>query len=268
MLEQIENFSINWIKGSKEAEAEAAMRGAPFWRARSRRSRRRRASSQHMKRGDELPSGVLEMVKVYIATKRHLSVGDKMAGRHGNKGVISRILPAEDMPFLADGTPVDLVLNPLGVPSRMNVGQIFETHLGWACKCSASRRSRPSSTARREEEIDAIDEANEHHDSTPWRRGRTDCGKHASTAARSSSTAAPASRSSRTSRWGSCTCSSCTTSSTTRSTPCDRAVLAHHAAAAGRQGALRRPALRRDGSLGPRGLRRRLHPAGAADGEE
>jgi DNA-directed RNA polymerase subunit beta len=86
----------------------------------------------HMKRGDELPSGVLEMVKVYVATKRTLSVGDKMAGRHGNKGVIARVLPVEDMPFLADGTPVDLCLNPLGVPSRMNVGQILETHLGWA----------------------------------------------------------------------------------------------------------------------------------------
>jgi DNA-directed RNA polymerase subunit beta len=85
-----------------------------------------------LSRGDELPTGVLEMVKVYVATKRRISVGDKMAGRHGNKGVISKILPAEDMPFLADGTPVDIVLNPLGVPSRMNVGQILETHLGWA----------------------------------------------------------------------------------------------------------------------------------------
>ena len=74
------------------------------------------------------------MVKVFVAVKRKLQPGDKMAGRHGNKGVISRILPAEDMPFLADGTPVDLVLNPLGVPSRMNVGQIFETHLGWAAR--------------------------------------------------------------------------------------------------------------------------------------
>jgi len=77
---------------------------------------------------------VLKMVKVFVAVKRKLQPGDKMAGRHGNKGVISRILPIEDMPFLADGTPVDLVLNPLGVPSRMNVGQIFETHLGWAAR--------------------------------------------------------------------------------------------------------------------------------------
>ena len=89
---------------------------------------------EKLERGDELPPGVLKMVKVFVAVKRKLQPGDKMAGRHGNKGVISRILPAEDMPFLADGTPVDLVLNPLGVPSRMNVGQLFETHLGWAAR--------------------------------------------------------------------------------------------------------------------------------------
>jgi DNA-directed RNA polymerase subunit beta len=89
---------------------------------------------EKLERGDELAPGVLKMVKVFVAVKRKLQPGDKMAGRHGNKGVISRILPAEDMPFLADGTPVDLVLNPLGVPSRMNVGQIFETHLGFAAR--------------------------------------------------------------------------------------------------------------------------------------
>jgi len=87
-----------------------------------------------LRKGDELPPGVFKMVKVYLAIKRKLSVGDKMAGRHGNKGVISRILPEEDMPYMADGTPVDIVLNPLGVPSRMNVGQILETHLGWAAR--------------------------------------------------------------------------------------------------------------------------------------
>ncbi len=87
-----------------------------------------------MRKGDELPPGVLKMVKVYIAMKRKLSVGDKMAGRHGNKGVISRIVPEEDMPYLSDGTAVDIVLNPLGVPSRMNVGQIMETHIGWASR--------------------------------------------------------------------------------------------------------------------------------------
>jgi DNA-directed RNA polymerase subunit beta len=87
-----------------------------------------------LKKGDELPPGVIKLVKVYIAIKRKLSVGDKMAGRHGNKGVLSRVLPEEDMPYFEDGTPVDIVLNPLGVPSRMNVGQILETHLGWAAK--------------------------------------------------------------------------------------------------------------------------------------
>ncbi len=87
-----------------------------------------------LKKGDEMPPGVIKMVKVYVAMKRKLAVGDKMAGRHGNKGVVSRILPEEDMPFFEDGTPVDLVLNPLGVPSRMNVGQIMETHLGWASR--------------------------------------------------------------------------------------------------------------------------------------
>jgi DNA-directed RNA polymerase subunit beta len=89
---------------------------------------------EKLKKGDELPPGVIKLVKVYIAMKRKLSIGDKMAGRHGNKGVIARVVPEEDMPYLPDGTPVEIVLNPLGVPSRMNVGQILETHLGWASK--------------------------------------------------------------------------------------------------------------------------------------
>ena len=89
---------------------------------------------ERVQRGDDLPPGVIKMVKVYVAVKRKLSVGDKMAGRHGNKGVVSRVLPEEDMPYLPDGTPVEMVLNPLGVPSRMNVGQILETHLGWAAR--------------------------------------------------------------------------------------------------------------------------------------
>ncbi len=85
-------------------------------------------------RGAELPPGVVQLVKVSISTKRVLSVGDKMAGRHGNKGVVAKVVPIEDMPYLPDGTPLDIILNPLGVPSRMNVGQILETHLGWAAK--------------------------------------------------------------------------------------------------------------------------------------
>ena len=94
--------------------------------------------------GDDLAPGVLKMVKVYLAVKRRIQPGDKMAGRHGNKGVISTIVPVEDMPYLDDGTPVDIVLNPLGVPSRMNVGQVLETHLGWAAKGSARRSTRCS----------------------------------------------------------------------------------------------------------------------------
>ncbi len=116
-----------------------------------------------MKRGDELPSGVLEMVKVYIATKRHLSVGDKMAGRHGNKGVIARIVPEEDMPFMEDGTSVEVMLNPLGVPSRMNVGQILETHLGWAAKVLGFQAVTPVFDGATEDEVHhAVDEANKH----------------------------------------------------------------------------------------------------------
>jgi DNA-directed RNA polymerase subunit beta len=106
-----------------------------------------------LKRGDELPSGVQQMVKVYVATKRQISVGDKMAGRHGNKGVISKILPEEDMPFLDDGTPVDILLNPLGVPSRMNVGQILETHLGWAAAKLGFKSITPVFDGASEEEI-------------------------------------------------------------------------------------------------------------------
>ncbi|HID70135.1 MAG TPA: DNA-directed RNA polymerase subunit beta [Desulfobacterales bacterium] len=107
---------------------------------------------ERMKKGDDLPPGVVKMVKVYVATKRKLSVGDKMAGRHGNKGVVSRLLPEEDMPFFADGTTVDIVLNPLGVPSRMNVGQVLEVHLGFAAK----RIGKQLSDLAIAEEIDAI----------------------------------------------------------------------------------------------------------------
>jgi DNA-directed RNA polymerase subunit beta len=113
-----------------------------------------------MKRGDELRSGVLQMVKVYIATKRVISVGDKMAGRHGNKGVISKVLPVEDMPFLPDGTPLQIMLNPLGVPSRMNVGQILETHLGWAGAMSGFQAITPVFDGATETDVnDALESA-------------------------------------------------------------------------------------------------------------
>ena len=103
-----------------------------------------------LQKGDELPPGVIKLVKVYVAMKRKLQVGDKMAGRHGNKGVISRILREEDMPYLPDGTPVEIVLNPLGVPSRMNVGQILETHLGWAGKVLGLKFATPVFDGARE----------------------------------------------------------------------------------------------------------------------
>ncbi len=110
---------------------------------------------ERLKKGDELPPGVIKMVKVYVAIKRKLQVGDKFAGRHGNKGVVSKVLPVEDMPYLADGTPVDMVLNPLGVPSRMNIGQILEVHLGWAAhnlgkQLSAYIQNWDSSSARKD----------------------------------------------------------------------------------------------------------------------
>ncbi|HBS58750.1 MAG TPA: DNA-directed RNA polymerase subunit beta, partial [Firmicutes bacterium] len=103
--------------------------------------------------GDELAPGVNQLVRVYIAQKRKISEGDKMAGRHGNKGVVSRILPEEDMPFLPDGTPIQIVLNPLGVPSRMNIGQILETHLGWAAKTLGIHIATPVFDGAREEEV-------------------------------------------------------------------------------------------------------------------
>ena len=103
--------------------------------------------------GEGVEAGIVKSVKVYIASKRKLSVGDKMAGRHGNKGVVAKIVKEEDMPFLADGTPVDIVLNPLGVPSRMNVGQVLETHLGWAAKLLGLKFATPVFDGIKEKDI-------------------------------------------------------------------------------------------------------------------
>jgi DNA-directed RNA polymerase subunit beta len=135
MLDELERFE--WFKfavadDSRQAQIEAVK--TQYDEAVAVIDAKFHDRKEKLERGDELAPGVLKMVKVFVAVKRKLQPGDKMAGRHGNKGVISRILPAEDMPFLEDGTPVDLVLNPLGVPSRMNVGQIFETHLGFAAR--------------------------------------------------------------------------------------------------------------------------------------
>ncbi len=237
------------------------------WSARSSRTSRSRRELvkllfgekiSRLKKGDELPPGVIKMVKVYVAIKRKLPVGDKMAGRHGNKGVVSRVLPEEDMPYLEDGTPVDIVLNPLGVPSRMNVGQILETHLGWAARNvglaapgDAREELRPGRAAQEAQGGLRRRRAHRHAGSSstscPTRSSPTlapklQRGIHVATpvfdgareeeirssmaeagcrppARRSSSTAAPASPSTRTSPWASCTCSSCTTWSTRRSTP-------------------------------------------------
>ena len=132
-LEYVKIGSIK-IKDNKELEEEVGRREHIFEDQLQELNYEYDREIDKIKRGDELPPGVIKKIKVYVASKRKLSVGDKMAGRHGNKGVIAKILPEEDMPFMPDGTPVEIVLNPLGVPSRMNVGQILETHLGWAAK--------------------------------------------------------------------------------------------------------------------------------------
>jgi DNA-directed RNA polymerase subunit beta len=165
VTEQIDNFTEKWIKGSKEIRAEAITIRSQFWPRINivREEKERRLA--HMKRGDELQSGVLEMVKVYLANKRQISVGDKMAGRHGNKGVVARIVPQADMPFLEDGTAVDILLNPLGVPSRMNVGQLLELHMGWAAKVLGFQCVTPVFDGASEHDVlGCIDEANDHVD--------------------------------------------------------------------------------------------------------
>ncbi len=254
------------------------------------------AKVERLKEGDELAPGVIKMIKVFVAIKRRLQVGDKMAGRHGNKGVLSRILPEEDMPCLADGTPVDIVLNPLGVPSRMNVGQILETHLGWAARelghkieedlrrlASAPRSSRSgsrkSTPRRRATSL-----------STSWpsadifklaakalaRRARGVAGVRRR-ARRGNIPAAQARRSARV-RTGYAVRRTHrvavraagdrrrhvhdeAASPGRRQDPraLDRSVQPGYAAAAGRQGSVRRPAAGRNGSVGAGGLRRGLH---------
>jgi DNA-directed RNA polymerase subunit beta len=143
------------IKGKRQQEESTEVLRALFSQVEQLENEKDKRINQ-LTRGEELPTGVLEMVKVYVATRRNLSVGDKMAGRHGNKGVIARILPEEDMPFLEDGTPVDIVLNPLGVPSRMNVGQILETHLGWACQRLGLRAICPPFDGPKESQIEDL----------------------------------------------------------------------------------------------------------------
>jgi DNA-directed RNA polymerase subunit beta len=162
ILEQIDGFSDKWIKGSKDTKAKATKVQEQYWPRIAALQKECERKLKHMKRGDELPSGVLEKVVVYLANKRPISVGDKMAGRHGNKGVIARIVPEEDMPFMDDGTPVDILLNPLGVPSRMNVGQLLELHLGWAAKVLGFQAVTPVFDGATEQEVlGAIQESND-----------------------------------------------------------------------------------------------------------
>lgn len=157
IYEQVENFSIKWIKpASMRDEVQKIVE--KFWVKITELQEEKEQRIKNLKHGDELPSGVLEMVKVYVAIKRTLSIGDKMAGRHGNKGVIAKIMPVEDMPFLEDGTPLDVLLNPLGVPSRMNVGQILETHLGWAAKVLGFRAVTPVFAGATEDDVQVVTE--------------------------------------------------------------------------------------------------------------
>jgi len=161
IYEQIENFDITWVKPAR-LRPEVQKIVDKYWPKLEELQEEKARRLERMRHGDELPSGVLEMVKIYVATKRTLSIGDKIAGRHGNKGVIAKIMPEEDMPFLEDGTPVEICLNPLGVPSRMNVGQILETHLGWAAKVLGFNAVTPVFDGATEDQIcQAIAEANE-----------------------------------------------------------------------------------------------------------
>ena len=161
IYEQIENFDIKWVKPAAVRD-DVQKIVDKFWAKITEAQEEKKRRIERLKHGDELPSGVLQMAKVYVAIKRTLSIGDKMAGRHGNKGVIAKIMPEEDMPFLEDGTPLDILLNPLGVPSRMNVGQILETHLGWVAKVLGFNAVTPVFDGATEEDIQNLtEEANQ-----------------------------------------------------------------------------------------------------------
>ena len=205
-----------------------------------------------LRRGDDLPPGVIKMVKVYVAVKRKLSVGDKMAGRHGNKGVVSRILPEEDMPYLPDGSPVEIVLNPLGVPSRMNVGQILETHLGWAAKALGLWVASPVFDGATEEEITAL-----------LAEARSPADRQDAALRRPHGQAVPPAGD----RGADLHAEARPPGGRQDACAVDRSLFARDPAAAGRQGAVRRPAVRGDGGVGARGLRCGAHPAGDAHGQ-
>ena len=236
--------------------------------------------------GDDLPPGVNDLVRVYVATKRKIAEGDKLAGRHGNKGVISKIVPEEDMPFMEDGTPIDVILNPLGVPSRMNIGQILETHLGWvagegwyddgsdAYKQRDRNRNRVNvaTSVFDGATLEDVDEAMVRwQEETGDDRG-LDLGVDRRERAGNRAEGKFQLYNGRTRRalrgqgHGRLHVHPEAAPPRGRQDPraLDRPLLAGHPAAAGRQGAVRRPALRRDGGVGARGVRSRLHPAGDA----
>ncbi len=161
IYEQIEAFNIKWVRPASLRDGVQKIVDK-YWSKIVEIQEEKQRRVETMKHGDELPSGVLQMVKVYVAIKSTLSIGDKMAGRHGNKGVIAKIMPQEDMPFLEDGTSLDILLNPLGVPSRMNVGQILETHLGWVAKVLGFSAFTPVFDGATEKDVEELTvEANE-----------------------------------------------------------------------------------------------------------
>ena len=261
---------------------------------------------EKVRRGDDLPPGVMKMVKVFVAVKRKLQPGDKMAGRHGNKGVICRVVPIEDMPFLEDGTPVDFCLNPLGVPSRMNVGQILETHMGWAARGLGIQVDEALKDYKRTGDLTPVREAMKiAYGDEVYGEGLEGMEEDrlveaASNVTRGVPIATPVfdgakepdvndalrragfDESGQSRLFDGRTGEEFSRKVTVgvkyllklhhlvddkihaRSTG---PLQPRHAAAPRRQGAVRRSALRRDGGLGPRSLRRGLHPAGDADGE-
>ena len=240
--------------------------------------------------GDDLPPGVNDLVRVFVAKKRKIAEGDKLAGRHGNKGVISKIVDEQDMPFLEDGTPVDVILNPLGVPSRMNLGQILETHLGWVAAngwyddgseahkqaTNGGRRRRPrgkvyvATPVFDGATVADVDEALVRWQDEHEGRIRMDVDKSRREGEQASgkvdAVQRPHRRAVRGAGDGRLHVHPEAAAPRRRQDPrpLDRPLLARHPAAAGRQGAVRRPALRRDGGVGARGLRRRVHAPGDA----
>ena len=234
--------------------------------------------------GDDLSPGVNDLVRVFVAKKRKIAEGDKLAGRHGNKGVISKIVPESDMPFLEDGTPVDVILNPLGVPSRMNIGQILETHLGWAAAkgwyddgTDAYKNASPDNDRVyvATPVFDGATVADVDHALVQWQKEhqgaiRMDIDPKAprrrAGVGQGDAVQRPLRRAVREAGHRRLHVHPEAAAPGRRQDPraLDRPVLARHPAAAGRQGAVRRPALRRDGGVGARGLRRRVHAAGDA----